>query len=275
MRRKSTIVALVIVLLLVMVTTAGAITWGEPTTDYPYVGTLLFEQTSGLYSCTGTLLSPTVMLTAGHCTEEGGLANFHTWVSFDPQITFEGRDDYDSLYEYLDAEWIRGVAIPHPQFDDFATWPKTYDVGVVILETPVALDEYGALPELGLLDELTKGQGRKDRQFTVVGYGVQGVLRPFEMDDWARYKGTVSLIEVKSTFTGDGQGAKFTNSPGKGNGSGGTCFGDSGGPVFHGDSNVVGAVVSWGITPCIGVDYQFRIDTAVAQDFVIPFLAAP
>lgn len=275
MRRKSTIVALVIVLLLVTVTTAGAITWGEPTEGYPYVGTLLFEQTSGLYSCTGTLLSPTVMLTAGHCTEEGGQANFQTWVSFDPEITFEGLDDYDDLYEYLDAEWITGVAIPHPEFNDFATWPNTYDVGVVILDTAVELDEYGALPELGLLDRLTKGQGRKDRQFTAVGYGMQGVVRPFYMDHWARYKGTVSLIEVKSTFTGDGQSAKFTNNPGKGNGSGGTCFGDSGGPLFHGDSNVVGAVVSWGITPCIGVDYQFRMDTAVAQDFVNGYLSAP
>ncbi len=274
MRKKSTIVALVIVLLLVTVTTAGAITWGEPTTDYPYVGTLLFEQTSGLYSCTGTLLSPTVMLTAGHCTEEFGEPNFRTWVSFDPQITFEGADEYDDVFAYLDAEWIQGQAIPHPQFDDFAMWPNTYDVGVVILDTAVELDEYGTLPELGLLDALTKGQGRKDREFTAVGYGVQGVLPPFEMDDWARYKGTVSLIEVKSAFTGDGQGAKFTNNPGKGNGSGGTCFGDSGGPVFHSDSNVVGAVVSWGITPCIGVDYQFRMDTAVAQDFVTPFLSA-
>jgi hypothetical protein len=267
MRRTSTIVALAIVLLLVTVTTALAITWGEPTEDYPYVGTLLFEQTTGFYSCTGTLLSPTVLLTAGHCTSEYGTPNFRTWVSFDPQITFEGVDP-DHLIEYLDAEWITGTAIPHPDFNDFAEWPKTYDVGVVLLDTPYMLGEYGELPDIGLLESLTKGQGRKDRGFTAVGYGVQGAIPPFAMDDWARYKGSVSLIEINSAFTGDGQGAKFTNNPGKGNGSGGTCFGDSGGPVFHGDSNIVGAVVSWGITPCIGVDYQFRVDTALAQDFI-------
>lgn len=275
MRKKSTIVALAIVLLLVTVTTAAAITFGEPTAEYPYVGTLLFQQPSGLYSCSGTLLSPTVMLTAGHCTEENGVSNLRTWVSFDPEISFEGADEYSDIFAYLDAEWITGTAIPHPQYQDFAEWPNTYDVGVVILDTGVNLDEYGALPELGLLDTLTKGQGRKDREFTAVGYGMQGYVPAFYMDHWARYKGTVSLIEINSAFTGDGQGAKFTNNPGKGNGSGGTCFGDSGGPVFHGDSNVVGAVVSWGITPCIGVDYQFRIDTAVAQDFVLPFLSAP
>jgi hypothetical protein len=275
MRRKSTIVALVVVLLLVSVTTAGAITWGEPTSDYAYVGTLLFEQPSGFYSCTGTLLSPTVLLTAGHCTEEYGVPNIRTWVSFDPEIDLAaGAAAYGGdVFAYLAAEWITGQAIPHPQFADFAEWPNTYDVGVVLLDTEVELSQYGALPALGLLDGLTKGQGRKDRQFTAVGYGSQGVVRPFAMDDWARYKGTVSLIEVKSTFNGDGQGAKFTNNPGKGNGSGGTCFGDSGGPLFHGDSNIVGAIVSWGITPCIGVDYQFRMDTAVAQDFVGPFVS--
>jgi len=30
--------------------------------------------------------------------------------------------------------------------------------------------------------------------------------------------------------------------------------------------------VSWGITPCIGVDYQFRVDTPTALDFVSQFL---
>lgn len=272
MRKKSTIAALALVLLLVTATTAAAITWGEPTTDYPHVGTLVFEQPSGLYSCTGTLLSPTVMLTAGHCTEEFGEPNFRTWVSFDPEISFPGVTNRDELIEYLNANWIKGTAIPHPQFDDFAEWPNTYDVGVVLLDEEVILDQYGELPPLGLLDTLVKGQGRKDRGFTAVGYGMQGYVPAFYMDEWARYVGSVSLIEINSAFNGDGQGAKFTNNPGQGNGSGGTCFGDSGGPVFHRDSNVIGAIVSWGITPCIGVDYQFRIDTSIAQDFINQFL---
>ena len=51
-----------------------------------------------------------------------------------------------------------------------------------------------------------------------------------------------------------------------------TTFGDSGGPLFHGDTNLVGAIVSWGKTPCIGVDYQFRMDTAAALDFVNAYL---
>ena len=280
MRRRSTIVALVIVLLLVTATTAGAITWGEPDGDaHPSVGIVYFELPSGIWRCTGTLLSPTVLLTAGHCTAEDGETNIHTWVSFDSEIVFPpdlDLDDDEAFKAYLNAHFLQGQAYPHPKFDDFREFPNTYDVGVVVLKEPYDLpaDQYGQLPELGLLDTLTRGQGRKDRAFTAVGYGLQGYIPPYYSAERTRYQGQVSLIEVKSANTGDGQSAKFTNNPGKGNGSGGTCFGDSGGPVFHGDSNVVGAVVSWGITPCIGVDYQFRIDTAVAQDFVRPFLEA-
>ena len=281
MRKRSTIVALVIVLLLVTVTTAGAITWGELDGDaHPSVGIVYFELPSGIWRCTGTLLSPQVLLTAGHCTEEFGVTNLDTWVSFEPEIVFPSDldlDDDEAFKAYLDANFIHGQAYPHPLYDDYSEFPNTYDVGVVVLDEPYNLpaDQYGQLPALGLLDTLTRGQGRRDRAFTVVGYGLQGYIPPYYSAERTRYQGQVSLIEVNSASTGDGQGAKFTNNPGKGNGSGGTCFGDSGGPVFHGDSNVVGAVVSWGITPCIGVDYQFRMDTALAQDFVMSFLPSP
>ena len=86
------------------------------------------------------------------------------------------------------------------------------------------------------------------------------------MSDYARYKTTVRFVEIKSSYTGPGSSAKFTNNPG--GGKGGTCFGDSGGPVFLRDTAIIAAVVSFGITPCIGVDYQFRIDTPSVLDFI-------
>ena len=280
--KKSLFVTILVLgLVLASVTFVYAITWGEPDADsHPSVGIVYFELPSGIWRCTGTLLSPDVVLTAGHCTEEFGVTNSDTWVSFESEIVFPpdlDLDDDEAFKAYLDANFIHGQAYPHPSYDDFGEFPNTYDVGVVVLDEPYDLpaDQYGQLPPLGLLDELTKGLGRKDRRFTAVGYGLQGYIPPFFSAERTRYQGQVSLIEVKSAFTGDGQGAKFTNNPGKGNGSGGTCFGDSGGPVFHGDSNVVGAVVSWGITPCIGVDYQFRIDTQVAQEFILPYLSTP
>ncbi len=268
--RKRTLVVLIAVLFAGVVA-VHAVTWGQPDgRNHPHVGTLLFLASDGyFYSCSATLLSPTVMVTAGHCTSTAGVRNLATWVSFEPTITLppHGTD----WVAYFDKYWIKADVVPHPQYADYAQFPNTYDVGVVLLKKAVRLNTYGALPPLGLLDLVVK-QPAPDRLFTVVGYGMQGVLKPVYSDDYSRYAGTVALIELNSRNDGDQQSAKFSNNPGAGNGSGGSCYGDSGGPVFYGTSNIVSAVVSWGITPCIGVDYQFRLDTPVAQEFVKQYL---
>jgi hypothetical protein len=243
---------------------AHAVTFGQPDGNrHPYVGTIIFETPSGYYSCSATLLTPKVLLTAGHCTEEGGIPNLKTWAKFDSSISFPGRQNYPSLGAYLDDRrngWIPGRAIAHPQYDDYAQFPATYDVGVVILRKSVRATTYGALPPEGFLTTIRPATNA----FTVVGYGMQGFIKPFLEDTYARYQGQVKLVELKSTFDA-GMSAKFTNNPGIG---GGSCFGDSGGPVFYANTNMVVAVVSWGITPCIGVDYQFRVDTPLALDFL-------
>jgi hypothetical protein len=272
MYKKLILLSLLAVMLFGMVAVVGAITWGQPDGNgHPHVGTLLYRRVNGLYySCTGTLLSPTVMLTAGHCVEDSGVENLQTWVNFDPEITFEGRSNYPSLIAYLDAEWIKTKdVIPHPQYNDYMEFPNTYDVGIVILAKPVYTSTYGKLPPLGFLDTLVKGEGKEAKRFKAVGYGSQGILPPVDVDEYARYVGNTYLMELNSARTGDRQSATFTNNPGQ---DGGTCFGDSGGPLFHQDSNVIGAVVSFGYTPCIGVDYQYRIDTPDAQNFIKKYL---
>ena len=255
----------------VTLTTAGsayAITFGQPDGDeHPYVGTLVFMQNgTGYYSCTGTLISPRVMLTAGHCVEEGGVKNSVTYVRFTEHAR-QGRENYPSTLDWLNAEWILADdVIPHPDFDDFADFTNTFDVGLVILPDPVFSNVYGMLPPKGFLDDVKAKKGNLYNWWTAVGYGDQGVINPFEGDDYSRYQTITRLIELTSKYTGQGSSAKFTNNPG--NDTGGTCFGDSGGPVFYQDTPIIGAIVSWGKTPCIGVDYQFRIDTDSALDFI-------
>ena len=249
---------------------AGAVTFGQPDGNgHPHVGNLLFERAEGYFSCSGTLLSPTVMLTAGHCTEEAGIVNLNTWVKFTPDISIaSGCATRACLNAFLDNPangWVRATAHPHPNYDDFSQFPATFDVGVLELATPQAAAVFGELAPLGFLNAIHKAA---DNRFTVVGYGLQGVIKPFASDIWARYVGTVKLLEVKSTFNG-GSSAKFSNNPGTG---GGTCFGDSGGPIFYKDTAVVVAVVSFGITPCIGLDFNFRTDIQTTQDFVDSFL---
>jgi hypothetical protein len=249
---------------------AAAVTFGQPDGNgHPFVGTILFERAEGYFSCSGTMMSPTVMLTAGHCTEEGGVTNLRTWVKFTPDISVHSgcstRACLDAFLDDASNGWIQGTAYPHPQYDDFSQFPQTYDVGVVTLAQPVQMATYGELPSLGFLATIRKAA---ENNFTVVGYGQQGEIPAFYSNIWARYVGTVKLIELKSKSDG-AQSAKYTNNPGTG---GGTCFGDSGGPIFYSNTNIVVSVVSWGITPCIGVDYNFRTDIQTTQDFVDSFL---
>jgi hypothetical protein len=169
-----------------------------------------------------------------------------------------------------------GAAIPHPQFNDYAEFPDTYDVGVVVLDEPVFVPDYGHLPTEGEFEFLRRAKGPiANRQAVVVGYGRQGAIPAFQQDDWERYRGLSAVINTGQSALAGPQNFVYTNNPGQGSGSGGTCSGDSGGPAFWVDPEtgeetltVIG-VNSYGITPlCNGLDFQFRTDTAVALDFL-------
>lgn len=267
-------------------TPAAAITWGAPdNNDHPNVVALLFVQNgAGFFSCTGTLLTPYVVLTAGHCTEGGGQVNSLTYARNSPDIDAAISNElgsYPSVTSWLDATWVRGQAVPHPQFADYAEFPNTYDIGVILLEQPIYVAEYGALPLPGQFDYLRKARGSiSERQARVVGYGLQGKIPAFAGDDFVRYAATSSVTGLSVSSTIGEQNFKFTNNPGNGGGPGGTCSGDSGGPAFYIDpasgeeTNIVMAVNSYGIAPkCNGNDYQFRTDIEAAQNFVIPYLS--
>jgi len=259
MYRKCFVILVAIALLLVSVTPVAAITHGQKDGDaHPYVGVaLLFDEDNGLLGfCSGTLLSPTVFLTAGHCTFVAAYAT----VSFDPDFT----DDEE-------FPWILGSPYTHPGFDDFATFPNTRDVGIVLLQEAVEMDTYAELPELGALDALATGRSRKETLFTTVGYGYQSVV-PKWMWEQVRYNSTSMLVNLKSALT-DGYNLHTSNNPGKGQGTGGSCFGDSGGPVLLGDSNMVVGIVSFGLNRnCVGADFAYRTDIPDAQDFIKGFL---
>jgi hypothetical protein len=205
------------------------------------------------------------MLTAGHCTF--GTSGGRVW--FEPDVE---SGIPDNGYPFGGGTSIAFSEIhTHPQYVDGAFF--LFDVGVVILDTPVNGVPYGTLAPIGLLDQLSTRRGQQDQSFTVVGYGLQSVV-PVLQQDRVRYQGTVKLISVNGTAgIPRGTSASFTNNPGQGNGQGGTCFGDSGGPIFHGNSNVIAAVTSYGLNAnCAGTGGGYRMDTSDDQAFVSQFL---
>jgi len=266
-RKILIVVAVLVGLALMSFGIAYAITYGEPDGEgHPYVGLVVFYDGNDdpLWRCSGTLLSPTVFLTAGHCTF--GTASAQVW--FESDVTGTG---------YPWTGGVTGTPIPHPDYDDYWTeFPNTYDVGVVILDKRVRkkyVKTYGELPELSTLDDLATERGHQDLIFRTVGYGYQSVKPVFQADR-VRYTSTSMLVNLRSHLT-DGYNLHTSNDPGKGHGtSGGACFGDSGGPIFYPeDSNVVVAVVSFGMNyNCKGADWGYRTDISDAQDFINQYL---
>jgi hypothetical protein len=135
------------------------------------------------------------------------------------------------------------------------------------------LSEYGTLPTANLLDALAKIRGRQDTTFTAVGYGLQASFP--DAASWkieasrTRYMATPRLLQINTPgFTGN-----FSLLLSNNHATGGTCFGDSGGPNFIGsgstETTIVGAVTSYGINGnCAGTGGVFRIDRQNVLDFI-------
>ena len=148
-------------------------------------------------------------------------------------------------------------------FANFAGFPNTRDVGLVILDQPISLPEYGKLPDAGELNGLDKKRGKKDTVFTVSGYGLSlSVNQNSALSNISfrvRLMAQSTLVNLRSSLT-DGFNLQ---TQGNGSGRGGTCSGDSGGPVFLGgpSSNLIVAVTSFGLNAlCRGTDFAYRID---------------
>jgi hypothetical protein len=248
-------------LLTLAVEPAGAVVFGEPDgDDHPYVGLAVFDVGGApAFRCSGILLSPTVFLTAGHCTSGTDAAR----VWFQSEVT-------DPFYPLAGGDAVEGTPFTHPLYDGFASAPDSNDVGIVTLNAPVILAVYGQLPDIGQLDPLAKRRGKQDTTFTVVGYGLQSV-KPESMGDLVRYSGKSMLLELNGARTA-GFNVRLSNNPG-GKASGGLCFGDSGGPALFDDTDVVAAIGSLAVNRnCVGSDLSHRIDTESAQDFINSFL---
>lgn len=227
-----------------------SITYGELDGDgHPFVGLMIALDANDkpLWRCSGTLMSPTLFLTAGHCTESPAV-RATIWFDADVESGIPGNG-------YPFEGDVSGTAYTHPDYDPSAFF--LYDLGVVVLDNEFPMSQYGALPTLDQLDELKTKRGKQNTMFTAVGYGLQRINPVFVESERVRMVAYPHLIQINVPgFTGDFSLLLSNNAS-----TGGTCFGDSGGPNFLGTSNVVAGVTSFGINGnCAGTGGVYRVD---------------
>jgi hypothetical protein len=246
---------------------SSAITGGDIDTVHTNVGLVRFTTTDGRFRCSGTLISPTVVLTAGHCTE-GPATN--VYVSFDnnlqPDPLAPGITPEESAARA--AHYITGTAHPDTGWTGQLSFSKQHDQGVVVLDAPASSKWPGItpapLPPPGFMDQ---NQGQlKTETFTLVGYGV----------DIGDKKGQIVVQERRSTTSrlkniGE-EVLTFQINDNDSNAGGGSCFGDSGGPVFLGQY-VLGDASYVNSLSCNGTGSYQRDDTDYSRAFLNTFLS--
>jgi Trypsin len=233
---------------IVLPASASAVTDGELDGNrHPYVGLMVAHNAAGapLWRCSGTLLSESLFLTAGHCTDAPA-AHVEIWFDADVESGIPGNG-------YPLNGDVGGTPHTHPSYNPNAFF--LFDLGVVVLDEPMPMGTYGLLPQLDQLDSLKPS---RHTTFTSVGYGLQNANKNHTVALRVRMLARPHLLQINTGFVGDFSIMLSNNAN-----TGGTCFGDSGGPNFIGSSNTLAGVTSYGLNSnCAGTGGVYRVDKA-------------
>lgn len=231
MHRRVFAVAVALALTLAVTTPAGAITGGQPDGNgHPYGALLLVP---GYTFCSGTLIAPDLVLTAGHCTyffADPASEITEVFVTFDAEASVD-----PATWAITDGTWYRSTLWDtHPDYVD-ADWPYTADYGLVVLEEEVDGITPAELPDEGLVDDLIGTTGQTAERFLDVGYGQDGVTvgggpytRNFEFV--RKYSVQRFNPSIGSVGTTDPAWLILGNAPSPNHGAG--CGGDSGSGIY-------------------------------------------
>ncbi|HEX2780892.1 MAG TPA: trypsin-like serine protease [Gemmatimonadaceae bacterium] len=244
----------------------SAIYGGYPATDAKFasVGALMYDfNGDGVLNgddedCTGSLISSTVFLTAAHCVEFLP-AGSQLYVSFAPDLYARG------ITVIAATGWTFDPAYGHDNGD-------LHDLAVVFLPAKATkgMTPY-KLPPAGYLDALAAKGGLSKTEFYNVGYGTGHTatgVPGFPYDGTKKY----SISEFSALEPNWLQLLMNTAATG----TGGDCYGDSGGPKFlTSDPTTVLATVTTGDHVCRATTKDYRLDTPSARAFLGQFVTLP
>jgi hypothetical protein len=240
---------------------------------HPNVGALT-EHFNGaqVLVCTGTLISPTVLVTAAHCT--AGIEQFgfsQTEVSFDTNIG-SGSDITCELTDCLVQPAANSLHVgtmhTNPLFSGSNLTVDSHDVAVVTFDKPIKGITPASLPTAGLLDSMATNGTLASQTFTDVGYGWHAVVsRSAGLFDGVRRHATSGSQSLNTSDLRLSENAAL--------GFGGACEHDSGSPAFIGNSGVIAGEESGIQDSCDATYFVYRLDTASARSFLANYVALP
>ncbi len=253
-------------LMLAAAPTASAIVDGKADTSHDYV-VFVGQQVIlpggppiNTQACSGTLVAPTIVVTAAHCSllPPGAppfpLCSAPGQVFCVAYVVRQGENMREP-----DAETTAQSFARHPLFCATCSFLANHDLGVITLSAPLE-GPYAKLPRP---DSVAK-RFRKDKQTTIVGFGTDSPGAP-PSSLGPRREG-----KVEATLFGANPNLLELPVPSKKNRDAVACNGDSGGPLVKG--RTLQAVISFGDTSCGGPTFAYRLDTDAARSFLASFL---
>lgn len=268
-------VSLIVIVFTLQAATSVLAAWGGEFdgNQHPMVGALFFDfnqdgqitmfdlDCSGSYAGISKDGRNDVFLTAGHCLAFTPFLNYpKAYVSFDNDLT----DGISGLIEAESYTW-------HPEFGHDAGDLK--DLGIVLLPAgSVSGIQPVVLPPAGYMDSLRKAAALKNLNVEAVGYGV---IPLWNQPGGTRFDFTGLRNTADLNVNGLNKSDVLYLQNAHATGDGGLCFGDSGSPQIIAGTRMIISITSGGNGNCNANNYNYRVDTPVAREFLSQFLVLP